>query len=145
MNAVEYSYYTGSFGGTLLTAEDWASLQPRAQNAVDVATRFSLFNATGSDLPPLVQQCYSFAVCLQAEYLMYEGAEVSVAGNAVSSFTVGKVSVTQGRHDGANTSAATGLLCAAARAQLEAVGLMGRHVDVIQEPFVPFPLGLGVL
>ena len=144
MNAVEYSYYTGSFGGTLLTAEDWATLQPRAQNAVDVATRFSLFDATGDDLPALEVRCYSFAVCLQAEYLMYEGTEVSVAGSAVNSFTVGKVSVTRG--NGADASAAgSGLLCVAARAQLEAAGLMSRDLAVLQEPFVPFPLGLGVL
>ena len=92
---VDYDFYTNTYMGEPITAEDFPRYEARAEDAILI-----VINKTADEaalLPEAVLSAVKKAICAQIEYLFEYGMGVSVYGKeAGGGFTVGKVSVNIG-------------------------------------------------
>lgn len=139
MPYVDYAYYSGTYLGDSVSETDFPQYEARAEMIIEAVTRFYALHNGLDSLPENIQTLYKNAICAEIDYLSFVGIDTAIAGTSVSSFTVGKVSVTEGGND---INAAVGMLAPASKMLLEQTGLMSRTVCAPVEPFAPFPLGV---
>jgi hypothetical protein len=129
---VDYDYYTDTYMGEAITAEDFPRYEARAEDAILI-----LINKTADEaalLPEAVLAAVDKAICAQIEYLYEYGLSISVYGKeAGGGFTVGKVSVNNGGTTGA--AGVKSMLAPAVYAYLEQTGLLNPQVDTGAEPW----------
>lgn len=139
MPYVDYAYYSGTYLSDGVSETDFPQYEARAEMIIEAVTRFYAMHNGLNGLPENIQTLYKNAICAEIDYLSFVGIDTAIAGTSASSFTVGKVSVTEG---GDTSNAAAGMIAPAAKMLLEQTGLMSRVVGVPVDPFVPFPLGV---
>lgn len=139
MAYVNYAYYSGTYYGSMVTEAEFPAIEAQAERLIDAVTRYAVKEAGLDSFPASIQAMIQDAVCAQIDYFGYYGAEVALSGKGIDSFTVGKVSVSEG----ASTSlkARNNALCPMAQTILEQMGLLYRGIPVAAEPFLPFPWG----
>lgn len=129
---VSYEYYTNTYLGEPVTADDFPRYEARAEDAILI-----LINKTADEaalIPEAVLVAVKKAICAQIEYLYEYGLSVSVYGKeAGGGFTVGKVSVNNGGTTGA--AGVKSMLAPAVYAYLEQTGLLNPQVDTGAEPW----------
>lgn len=81
----DYPYYTESFAGTLLSAEDFPSLSARAERYLDYVTRHRITEATGA---------VKNAVCAAAEALYEVDRRYEAVPNGIKAENTDGYSVT---------------------------------------------------
>lgn len=121
---VDYTYYSGTFMGTIVPSTSWASFEAVAERVINLHTRGAVTeqaSLSATDLDSL-----KMAVCAQADYYGISGLYTAVNGVDNSSYTVGSVHVT-GKYANDN-SADPGVIGKEAQAILEQTGLLSRQV-----------------
>lgn len=129
---VSYDYYTSTYYGEPVSAEDFPRFEARAENAILIVINKTVDEAAA--LPAAVLAAVQNAICAQIDYLFEYGVGVSVYGKeAGGGFTVGKVSV----NNGSSTVAAgsRSMIAPAVYAYLERTGLLNPAVDTAPEPW----------
>lgn len=139
MPYVDYDYYSNTYGGTLLTEDNFSIYEQAAEHVIDAVTRYFVRNNGIDTLPPPVLYMFQTAVCAQCDYLFEVGQNAASSGVLGADFTVGKVHVGAGALS--NLSRGQTMVAAGAIAALEQSGLLDRRVTTLREPYVPFPLG----
>lgn len=86
---VDYSFYTGTYKGTSITDPEWPMFEARAQEQLAYYKRIYTVTAPEEDSEKM-------AVCAIADALAYFTAAQNGAGGAVSSASIGSVSVSYG-------------------------------------------------
>lgn len=90
LREVTYSYYTDTYGGTLVDEADWPRLSQRAAYRLERLKTLSTVTPIGDET-----ECESMAVCAMAEiYQTWDEAASSAGG--VAAETIGSVRVTYG-------------------------------------------------
>lgn len=124
MMLVDYTYFTDTFIGRGVTAEEYPRFEMRAEEAIDNLTRGALvaYDSMDSSLQELVKK----AICSQVEYYGAYSTEVGFKAED-GGFTVGKVTV-----QGANAQGDSKMFYSPrAIGFLERSGLLGRQVGVV--------------
>ncbi|MBQ9695776.1 MAG: hypothetical protein IJV58_05040 [Oscillospiraceae bacterium] len=88
----EYSYYTGSFGGTLVPEDDWDRAAGSASDWMDAATFGRLTAGVPEEWETQVKRC----CCEMAEQvysLVLSSADTDVGSSALASEQIGEYSV----------------------------------------------------
>lgn len=133
MAVVSLDYYTSTYLGETVAADDFDRLELRAEDFV-----LGLINKTDSEaalLPEAVLTSVKKAICAQIEYLNEYGTGVAVYGKeAGGGFTVGKVSVNNGSSMAAAGSKS--MIAPAVYVYLERTGLLNPNVDTAAEPWL---------
>jgi hypothetical protein len=130
---VDYDFYTNTYMGEPVTAEDFPRYEARAEDAILIVINKTVDEA--ALLPEAVLLAVKKAICAQIDYLFEYGLGVSVYGKeAGGGFTVGKVSVNNGSATG-TASGARSMITPAAYAYLERTGLLNPQVDTGAEPW----------
>lgn len=93
---VDYQFYTDTYCGSFITAGDWPQLEARAAQQLDYYRRVYIV----ADAP---QEIESKAICAMAETLAFF-EQAQSAGGAVSSASIGSVSVSYGGLQGMDFS-----------------------------------------
>lgn len=128
MSAVDYAFYTDTYGGEEATEASFPALNLRAEDIVGMLTRWVITDETITDYPTQTQTLYKKAVCAQIDYFAVNGISSLTASDG-KGFTVGKVTV----HDSgtsAGTAKAGAMLCPLALMYLEQSGLMGPQIPL---------------
>lgn len=129
---VSYDFYTNTYYGEPVAADDFTRYEARAEDAI-----LTIINKTADEaaaLPAAVLLAVQKAICAQIDYLFEYGMGVSVYGKeAGGGFTVGKVSVNNGSSTGA--AGLKSMIVPAAYAYLERTGLLNPSVDTAAEPW----------
>lgn len=86
---VEYVFYRETYRGSSLTAEEWAIFGKRAEEQLARYKRIYTVTATETDAEAM-------AVCAMADSLAYFCAAQNGSGGAVTSASIGSVSVSYG-------------------------------------------------
>lgn len=129
---VSYDYYTSTYYGEPVSAEDFPRFEARAENAILIVINKTVDEAAA--LPAAVLAAVQNAICAQIDYLFEYGVGVSVYGKeAGGGFTVGKVSVNNGSSTVA--AGARSMIAPAVYAYLERTGLLNPAVDTAPEPW----------
>ena len=135
MAIVDLAYYFEVYMGTEATESEFPAIEARAEDVIGAMTRWAVRADTIASLPALFQTLYKKAICAQMDYFAVNGLD-SVTGGSADDFTVGKVSVDDGR---TSTSAVSGALrgniAPLAIMYLEQCGLMNPQVNMM--PDVP--------
>lgn len=92
MEIPSYSYYSGVFKGDSIAQGDWDRYSKRAFDALNIACGWRL----DGDFPQPDLNRLRDAVCYQAEYYKDNGFSIGTTAGSGESFTVGKVSVSEG-------------------------------------------------
>lgn len=132
MGLVTYDFYTNTYYGEPVPADDFPRYEARAEGAILIVINKTVDEA--ASLPDAVLLAVKKAICAQIDYLFEYGMSVSVYGKeAGGGFTVGKVSV----NNGSSTVAAglRSMIVPAAYAYLERTGLLNPHVATGAEPW----------
>lgn len=137
MAIVEYSYYSDTYLGETIAAEDFPKAEARAERLIRQITHGR--SSDYDDLPAFQQEAIVNAICAQVEYYAVKGMDIAISGNSAGGWTVGKVRVDNG---GSSSFGASSMVCPAAVAELEQTGLLNPQVPVLGDP-VNYPL-LGV-
>ena len=82
---IDYKFYTNTYHGCSISADDWLMLEPRAAEQLAQYKRIYTVTAPG-------EHSEAMAVCAMADVLAYVAAAQNGAG-AVSSASIGSVSV----------------------------------------------------
>lgn len=126
---VAYSYYTDTYLGVGISAEDFPRIELRAEEAIDNLTRGALAHIT--DMPEDVQTLVKKAICAQCEYYGAYSTEIGFKAED-EGFTVGKVTVGSSRRDGSSESGESKMFYSPrAIGFLERAGLLNRNVGVL--------------
>ena len=132
MALVDIDFYTDTYMGEAIPADDFPRYEARAEDAILI-----LINKTADEaalIPEAVLVAVKKAICAQIEYLYEYGLSISVYGKeAGGGFTVGKVSVNNGGTTGA--AGVKSMLAPAIYAYLEQTGLLNPQVDTGAEPW----------
>lgn len=130
MSIVSYEYYTSTYLGESVSEADFPRYDLRAEMVIRNITK----GATDrfDSMTEGTQDAVKNAICAQIEYFSIYGAEVAVTGRTGGSFTVGKVSVSNGSEV---KTGASSMVCPLALAFLEQTGLLNPAVDVYDTPF----------
>lgn len=130
---VDYEFYTNTYMGEPITADDFPRYEARAEDAILI-----VINKTVEEmgaLPAPILLAVQKAICAQIDYLYEYGMSISVYGKeAGGGFTVGKVSVNNGSAIG-TASGLRSMIVPAAYAYLERTGLLNPSVDTMPEPW----------
>lgn len=86
---VDYSFYTETFRGSSLTADEWPAFEARATNQLDRYKR--VFTVTAPDA-----NAESMAICAMADAMAFFVAVQNGTGGPVSSVSVGSISTSYG-------------------------------------------------
>lgn len=122
MAAVTYQYYTDTFLGDAVAANDFPKYEKRAEDIINTVVR----GVDVSALPADVQDAYKAAICYQVDYYSEVGLTTAVTGSAANSYTLGKVRV----ENGAAYKGARAMISPAAISILELSGLLYRGIPV---------------
>lgn len=129
---VDYDFYTNTYMGEPVTAEDFPRYEARAEDAILIVINKTVDEA--ALLPDAVLSAVKKAICAQIDYFYEYGIGVSVYGiEAGGGFTVGKVSVNNGSATGA--AGVRSMIAPAVYAYLEQTGLLNPQVDTGAEPW----------
>ena len=130
MSIVSYEYYTSTYLGESVSEADFPRYDLRAETIIRNITK----GATDqfARLTEATQEAVKNAICAQIEYFSIYGPEVATTGRTGGSFTVGKVSVSNGSEV---RTGASSMVCPLAIAFLEQTGLLNPAVGVIDKPF----------
>lgn len=83
---VEYSFYTETYHGGVITAEEWPSAEREASAMLERYKRIYTVTAPAPDSE-------SMAICAMAEALVFNAMAESGSGGPVASASIGSVSV----------------------------------------------------
>lgn len=86
---VEYGFYTDTYHGASITAEDWPFFESQAQAKLRYFKRIYTVTALDTDSEKM-------AVCAMADTLAFYTAAQNSSGGPVSSASIGSVSVSYG-------------------------------------------------
>lgn len=86
---VDYDFYTQNYRGSSIPPEEWSLFEARAAEELERYKRIYTVTAPGSDSE-------SMAICAMADALAYFTAAQNGSGGAVSSASIGSVSVSYG-------------------------------------------------
>ncbi len=86
---VDYSFYTDTYHGTSITAEEWFVFESQARAKLAYYKRIYTVNVPETDSE-------NMAVCAMADTLAFYTATQNGSGGAVSSASIGSVSVSYG-------------------------------------------------
>ena len=130
MAIVSYEYYTTEYLGELVSQADFPRYDKRAESVIRNITK----GATDDfeSFTDGTKEAVKNAICAQIEYFGTYGLDVAIAGRTGGSFTVGKVSVTNGAEV---TTGSASMVCPLAIAYLEQTGLLGPQVATVDKPF----------
>ena len=132
MGLVTYDFYTNTYYGEPVSAEDFVRYEARAEDAILLMVKKSADEVGALPAPTVL--AVQKAICAQIDYLFEYGMGVSVYGKeAGGGFTVGKVSVNNGSATGA--AGVRSMIVPAAYAYLEQTGLLNPQVDTMPEPW----------
>lgn len=135
MAIVNYAYYSGVYMGQEADESSFPALEARAEDVIGAMTRWKVTEATIASLPVMIQTLYKKAVCAQIDSFSVNGLDSVAVGNDGRGWTVGKVSVNNGRyrsqteHSGAMSAHISPL----AIMYLEQSGLMNPQVETIPQ------------
>ena len=133
MGLVDFKFYSDTYIGEPITAQDFPRYDARAEDAILVLIKRTAEQVEALQ-PPLLLAVQK-AICAQIEYLYEYGIGVAVYGKeAGGGFTVGKVSV----NNGSATKAAAGarsMIAPAVYVYLEQTGLLNPSVETMGEPW----------
>ena len=122
MAAVTFDFFANTYcGDPAVTEAAFPRLEARAEDAVNALIRFRA-------VPAQLEVLYQKAICAQIDYYAIYGIEAASAGLMENSFTVGKVSVTDG--GAAARSRGASMIAPQAVAYLEQTGLLNPAVPV---------------
>lgn len=140
MAYITYQQYLDLYGECPLSQAEFAVYAGNASDVIDQITQYRLIQGGGfAALPDLVQTLVQKATAAQVLYFTQIGLETVLTGQAGQSFTVGKVSVSDGSLANGNTKAEPLLVSPLAKALLEQTGLMQRGAHVCSDRFLnPF-------
>lgn len=126
-------YYLNIYCGEDIAAADFPRYEMRAENLIAQYTGYgyerALAELTGKGLMKAAQrltELYSNAICAQIEYFILNGISVASEGLSGASYTLGKISVSNGAAGGA--TGARSMICPAAVGYLERTGLLYRGI-----------------
>ena len=133
MALVSYEFYTQTYIGEPVSADDFPRYEARAEDAILIIIKKTADEAAA--LPAAVLLAVEKAICAQIDYLYEYGISVSAYGKeAGGGFTVGKVSVNNGS-SAAGASGTKSMIVPAAMVYLEQTGLLNPQVDTLAEPW----------
>lgn len=141
MPYVTQDYYTGTYYGEAVPADQWDRYYARAAAAIDQITRYRVATAGLDSFPAAVQMAVQTAVCAQIEYYVDNGIDTAQSGVSAKSYTLGRIHVSGG--SGNKTGSYT-MISPAAFAALEQTGLLNAQVGTYDAQYLPYPLG-GIL
>ena len=143
MAIVTYAYYSDTYLGETIAQTDFPRAEMRAERIIAQITHGRATEASFAALPLFQQAAVKDAICAQVEYYALNGADISIAGEQSSGWTVGKVHV-NGNTKACATGAAS-MVCPSAYAALEQTGLLNPQVPTLGEPSAaPWPWAWGV-
>lgn len=133
MALIDYKFYTDTFLGEPISAQEFPRYGARAEDMVLILIKRTADEVEG--FVPSTISAVQKAICAQVEYLYEYGIGVAVYGKeAGGGFTVGKVTV----NNGSTTKAAAGarsMIAPAVYVYLEQTGLLNPSVDTAAEPW----------
>lgn len=130
MSIVSYEYYTSTYLGESVSQADFPRYDLRAESVIRNITKGQ---TDGFDtMPDSMQEAVQNAICAQIEYFSIYGTDVAITGRQGGSFTVGKVSVSNGAEV---KTGASSMVCPLAIAYLEQTGLLNPAVATFDKPF----------
>ena len=127
-----YDFYTNTYGGDLFTSQaEFLQYAKRAYFLLNVYAGFKLDTVSA---PSLVEKI-NYAACVQAEFLLLNGLDITSIGVTEGGFSVGKVHV-----NGGSASAKNAWYSYLAPLALDLLAQAGisRHLAVAVEPFAPY-------
>jgi hypothetical protein len=92
---VDYKFYTDTFHGGSISAEDWPTFEARGADQLSRYKRIYTVTVPDDDM-----DAESKAICAMADALAYFTAALNGAGGQVSSASIGSVSVAYGGNSG---------------------------------------------
>lgn len=129
MGIVSYEYYTSTYMGESIAETDFPRYDLRAEAIIRNITKGATDNF--SSMTTATQEAVQNAICAQIEYFSVYGTETALSGRTGGSFTVGKVSVTNGSEV---KTGASSMVCPLAIAFLEQTGLLNPAVATVDKP-----------
>lgn len=99
---VNYDFYTGTFRGGSINALDWPVFEARA--ASQLAKYKRMYSVTVPESEPNGEE---LAICAMADAIAYFTAALNGAGGAVSSASIGSVSVSYAGASGGSVDLST--------------------------------------
>lgn len=129
MPYIDYKYYSEQYVGEPLDEEAFPRYLRRAEEVIDSITRYAVKRKGLAAFDEFVQEQVKTATAAQIEYYAINGLEVATDGKLPESFTVGKVSVTNGGGSAGN-GGRSNAVAPKVRAALEQTGLLNRGVGV---------------
>ena len=131
----DYTFYIDTYGGDLFDSEtEFLKYAKRAYLLLNLYCGMNLDKASAIDS---LVQTVNTAVCLQADFLLLNGFEMSVEGMSEGGFTVGKVRI-DGKTSGSETAGGWGAFLSPLAINLLA-SIGARQIPVAVEPFAPYP------
>jgi hypothetical protein len=128
---VDFTYYYNVYMGQEADQASFPALCARAEDVVGAMTRWVNFE----NLSVFQQTLYKKAICAQVDYFAVNGLDSVAGGNDGRGWTVGKVSVNNGRYMGVNekTGSMSAHISPLVIMYLEQSGLMNPQVETIPQ------------
>lgn len=128
MAYITYSQYVEMYGTCPLTEQEFPVYASLASDLIDSVTQYRIVKGGLSALPAFTQAQVTKAVAAQVLYMIQNGLEAIMSGQAGQGFTVGKVHV-----DGSTNgkTAAQLMISPAVSILLEQTGLMERRIPCL--------------
>jgi hypothetical protein len=98
MAIVDAAYYLTVYMGKEASECDFPELEARAEDVIGAMTRWQATADTIASLTPFQVTLVKKAICAQIDYFAVNGLDSVAAGNDGRGWTVGKVSVNNGRY-----------------------------------------------
>lgn len=135
---VNYEFYTQTYLGKEVTAEEFPAVDAKAEDIIGAMTRWKVTEENFSNLPSLTQTLYMKAICAQIDFFGVNGLDVVASSSNGPGFTVGKVSVSgRSGSDLVRRGAMADYIAPMALMYLEQTGLLNPAVPVApSEPFL---------
>lgn len=135
---VSYEFYTQTFFGKELTAEEFPAVEAKAEDIIGAMTHWKVTEVTIGNLPSLTQTLYKKAICAQVDFFGVNGLDVVASSSNGPGFTVGKVSVSgKSGSELVRKGAMADYIAPMALMYLEQTGLLNPAVPVApSEPFL---------
>lgn len=135
---VNYEFYTQTYLGKEVTAEEFPAVESKAEDIIGAMARWKVTEENFSNLPSLTQTLYMKAICAQIDFFGVNGLDVVASSSNGPGFTVGKVSVSgRSGSDLVRKGAMADYIAPMALMYLEQTGLLNPAVPVApSEPFL---------
>ena len=129
MPYIDYKFYTEQYVGEPVEEADFPRYLRRAEEIIDSITRYSVKERGLDAFDDFVREQVQTATAAQVEYYVIKGLDIATEGTVPESFTVGKVSVSNGS-GGAGGGVRGKTVAKKVREALEQTGLLGRGVGL---------------